>query len=63
VKVINMPFGTRPFRTHIDPAQHGGEVVNGVADRMRTEFLRRIGLGDIIAPPTIPASSRARKCW
>ena len=50
VKVVSMPFGTRPFRTHIDPAQDGCEVVNTVADRVRAEFLRRIGLGDLLAP-------------
>jgi len=50
VKVIDMPFGKRPFRIHIDPAQDGCEVVNAVADRIRAEFLRRIGLGDILVP-------------
>jgi NAD(P)-dependent dehydrogenase (short-subunit alcohol dehydrogenase family) len=50
VKVVNMPFGTRPFRTHVDPAQDGCEVVNTVADRIRAEFLRRIGLGDLLRP-------------
>jgi NAD(P)-dependent dehydrogenase (short-subunit alcohol dehydrogenase family) len=50
VKVVDMPFGKRPFRVHIDPAQDGAEVVNAVADRIRAEFLRRIGLGDLLAP-------------
>jgi len=50
VKVIDMPFGKRPFRIHIDPAQDGCEVVNAVADHIRAEFLHRIGLGDLIAP-------------
>jgi NAD(P)-dependent dehydrogenase (short-subunit alcohol dehydrogenase family) len=50
VKVVDMPFGKRPFRVHIDPAQDGCEVVNAVADRIRAEFLRRIGLGDLLAP-------------
>jgi hypothetical protein len=50
VKVIDMPFGKRPFRIHIDPAQDGCEVVNAVADRIRAEFLRRIGLGDLLVP-------------
>lgn len=50
VKVVNMPAGTRPFRTYIDPAQDGCEVVNAVADRIRAEFLRRIGLGDLLKP-------------
>jgi NAD(P)-dependent dehydrogenase (short-subunit alcohol dehydrogenase family) len=50
VKVVDMPFGKRPFRIHIDPAQDGCEVVNAVADRIRAEFLRRIGLADLLAP-------------
>ena len=40
VKIVDMPFGTRPFRVHIDPAQDGAEIVNGVADRVRAELLR-----------------------
>ena len=50
VNVVNLPFGTRPFRVHIDPAQDGCDVVNVVADRIRAEFLRRIGLGDLLTP-------------
>jgi NAD(P)-dependent dehydrogenase (short-subunit alcohol dehydrogenase family) len=50
VNVVNLPFGKRPFRVHIDPAQDGCEVVNMVADRIRAEFLRRIGLGDLLTP-------------
>lgn len=49
-KVIATPFGKRPFRTHVDPARDGCEVVNVVADRIRAEFLRRIGLGDLLSP-------------
>jgi NAD(P)-dependent dehydrogenase (short-subunit alcohol dehydrogenase family) len=48
VRVVNMPAGTRPFRVHVDPAQDGCEVVNAVADRIRAEFLRRIGLTDLL---------------
>ncbi len=50
VKVVGMPFGRRPFRVHIDPAQDGAEVVNAVADHIRAEFLRRIGLADLLVP-------------
>jgi hypothetical protein len=50
VRVVDMPFGKRPFRVHVDPAQDGAEVVNGVADRVRAEFLRIIGLGDLLKP-------------
>lgn len=56
VNVVNLPFGTRPFRVHIDPAQDGCEVVNMVADRMRAEFLRRIGLSDLLTPRRHPES-------
>jgi NAD(P)-dependent dehydrogenase (short-subunit alcohol dehydrogenase family) len=50
VKVIDAPFGKRPFRIHIDPSQDGAEIVNGVADRVRAELFRRIGLDDLLTP-------------
>ena len=53
VEVVGMPFGSRPFRTHIDPSQDGCEIVNGVADRVRSEMLRRIGLQDLLHPKVI----------
>lgn len=49
-EVIAMPFGTRPFRTHVDPSKDGAEIVNGVADRVRAEMFRRIGLEDLLKP-------------
>jgi len=53
VEVVDAPFGKRPFRVHIDPSQDGAEIVNGVADRVRAELLRRIGLGDLLAPRAV----------
>lgn len=53
VDVVGMPFGSRPFRTHIDPSQDGCEIVNGVADRMRSEMFRRIGLEDLLRPKVV----------
>jgi NAD(P)-dependent dehydrogenase (short-subunit alcohol dehydrogenase family) len=50
VEVVDMPFGTRPFRVHIDPADDGAEVVNGVADRVRKELLKNMGLADLLEP-------------
>jgi len=50
VEIVDMPHGTRPFRRHIDPADDGAEVVNAVADRIRVEFLTRVGLEDILHP-------------
>ncbi len=37
-----------PFRVHVDPSSDGAEVVNAVADRVRSEFLRRVELADLI---------------
>ena len=50
VNVVDMAFGTRPFRVHIDPAQDGAEIVNAVADRVRAELLRNMGLADLLKP-------------
>jgi hypothetical protein len=50
VRVVDLPFGKRPFRVHIDPAEDGAEIVNGVADRVRTEMYRNIGLSDLLTP-------------
>jgi len=53
VRVVDTPFGKRPFRVHVDPSQDGAEIVNGVADRMRREIYRTIGLEDLLHPATL----------
>src|SRR6202142_2955597 len=50
VKVVDAPFGKRPFRIHIDPTQDGAEVAFAVIDRVRTEMLHRVGLDELLAP-------------
>ncbi|MFD3931803.1 SDR family NAD(P)-dependent oxidoreductase [Streptomyces sp. NPDC058614] len=50
VEIVDTPHGERPFRVHIDPANDGSEEVSRVADRIRAEFLKRIGLEDLLAP-------------
>lgn len=50
VDIVGMPFGKRPFRIHVDPSEDGAEIVNGVADRVRAEMFRRIGLEDLLSP-------------
>src|SRR4029077_214405 len=59
VKVVDTPFGKRPFRVHYDPTQDGAEVVNMVSDRVRAELLRRIGLGDLLTPRVLSGQSRS----
>jgi hypothetical protein len=58
LKVVDMPFGTRPFRVHIDPAQDGAEIVNGVADRVRAELLRNMELADLLRPSSTQAPAQ-----
>jgi len=56
--VIDMPFGKRPFRVHIDPTHDGAEVSFAVIDRMRTEMLHRVGLDELLAPAKIATEQR-----
>ncbi len=50
VDVVQAPEDERPFRVHIDPSSDGAEEVSVVADRIREEFLTRIGLDDLLRP-------------
>lgn len=50
VTVVGTEKGRRPFRVHIDPSDDGAAVVNAVADRIRSEFLRRVDLDDLLHP-------------
>jgi NAD(P)-dependent dehydrogenase (short-subunit alcohol dehydrogenase family) len=60
--VVAMPFGKRPFRTTIDPSDDGAGIVNGVADRVRAELFRRIGVEDLLHPrQEEPSTSRAAR--
>jgi NAD(P)-dependent dehydrogenase (short-subunit alcohol dehydrogenase family) len=52
-KVIETPFGQRPLRIHFDPDDDGATLVDEVAERVRAELLRRIGLADILKPAMI----------
>ena len=53
VKVLDAPFGKRPFRVHIDPTQDGAEVAFAVIDRVRTEMLHRVRLDELLRPVTL----------
>jgi NAD(P)-dependent dehydrogenase (short-subunit alcohol dehydrogenase family) len=52
-KVVDMPFGKRPFRIHYDPTNDGASVSFPVIDRIREEMLHRVGLSDLLTP--VPA--------
>jgi NAD(P)-dependent dehydrogenase (short-subunit alcohol dehydrogenase family) len=48
VEAVDAPYGKRPYRVHIDPSDDGSGVVSGVADRVRAQFLERVGLADLL---------------
>ena len=50
VKVVDAPFGKRPFRVHVDPTKDGADVAFAVIDRVRTEMLHRVGLSELLTP-------------
>jgi hypothetical protein len=51
VKVVDLPFGKRPFRVHIDPAQDGAEIVNGVPTASAKNFCVGLVLKTCSGPP------------
>ncbi len=50
VRIVDMPFGTRPFRVHVDPTEDGADVAFAVIDRVRNEMLHRVGFSDLLKP-------------
>ncbi|GEL25095.1 short-chain dehydrogenase/reductase [Pseudonocardia sulfidoxydans NBRC 16205] len=48
VRITDLPYGERPFRVHIDPSHDGSEVVSTVYDRIRADFYRRVGIGELL---------------
>lgn len=53
VDIVKAPAGKRPFRTVIDPANDGSAVSFPVVDRVREQFLDRIGFGDLKHPTKV----------
>lgn len=49
-RIASMAKGTRPFRTVIDPASDGAAVSFAVVDRVREQFLDRIGFSELRYP-------------
>ncbi len=50
VAVVAMPFGTRPLRITIDPADGGADELNKLGDRVRSAYLHGGGMGDLLRP-------------
>jgi nucleoside-diphosphate-sugar epimerase len=63
VRVVDLPFGKRPFRVYVDPPQDGAEVVHAVADRVRREMYRTIGVADLLSPRIRARTGPAGGCF
>jgi len=50
VRIVDTPFGRRPFRVHVDPTEDGADVAFAVIDRVRSEMLHRVGFSDLLKP-------------
>jgi len=53
-RVVGMAHGERPFRTMVDFIDDGAAAVTEVAEQVREEFARRIGIADLLKP-SLPA--------
>ncbi|WP_371243554.1 SDR family NAD(P)-dependent oxidoreductase [Streptomyces pimonensis] len=53
-RLVAMKRGARPLHTHMDPSRDGSEVVSAVADRLRADFFRRIGLDSLLTAGSSP---------
>ena len=49
-RIVDTPFGKRPFRLHIDPSDDGAAVAFAVIDRVRNEMMHRVGFSDLLKP-------------
>jgi len=50
VDIVAAPAGKRPLRVHVDPASDGAAVTFAVMDRVREQFLDRIGFPELMHP-------------
>ncbi len=55
VRVLALPFGTRPFRTVVDFTDAGVEEANEMLLRTQEKFLTRMGFGELMSVELPPA--------
>lgn len=49
VRIVSLPAGSRPARAVIDFVHDGAEEVTELSEKVRIDFIRRIGLDDLLA--------------
>jgi NAD(P)-dependent dehydrogenase (short-subunit alcohol dehydrogenase family) len=50
VELVAKPFGARPLRITVDPADGGADELNKLGDRVRSAYLQNAGMGDLLRP-------------
>ncbi|MEJ1117281.1 SDR family oxidoreductase [Phyllobacterium sp. CCNWLW109] len=53
LRIIDLPHGSRPYRSEVDFSDFGDAPVNAVASVMRERLLQRFGLSDLLHPTNI----------
>ncbi|MCY1244970.1 hypothetical protein D9M72_580730 [compost metagenome] len=49
MRIVGLPEGSRPARSVIDFVGDGAAEVIEIAERMRIDFARRIGIADLLS--------------
>ncbi|WP_239714480.1 SDR family oxidoreductase [Paenibacillus sp. 19GGS1-52] len=49
-RIVSLPLGTRPARSVIDYVGDGAAEVTELSEKVRIEFVQRLGLGDLLVP-------------
>lgn len=52
-RIVNLPHGTRPYRSSVDFTDFGDQPVNEIAERMSEQTLTRFGFADLLHPQPI----------
>jgi NAD(P)-dependent dehydrogenase (short-subunit alcohol dehydrogenase family) len=50
LRIVDLPHGSRPYRSEVDFTDFGDRPINAVASVMRERALTRFGLGDLVRP-------------
>ncbi|ESA37910.1 short-chain dehydrogenase reductase sdr [Leptolyngbya sp. Heron Island J] len=51
LRLVETPPGQRPFRTIVDPQDHGADAVVALQATMQRKFMERVGIADLMRVP------------
>lgn len=50
MRLVNLPFGTRPYKTVIDPSNDGAEEVTNLKIAVRERYMKSMDIEDLLHP-------------